>query len=145
MTKRRSSRYLSMKLILLITSLLLLGCSPTHEPAAPAKVKNIILLIGDGMGPAQFGLLETYARRAPNSIYGERPTAVSQLMQQGKTLLSDTGPHNALVVDSACSATQLAIGQASGSEMIGLDARGARVDPASQPPNGLGEAPGELP
>lgn len=128
----------------LFCCLLLSGCSTLNESATSTDtgVKNIILLIGDGMGPAQFGLLETYARRAPNSVYGDRPTAVSQLMQQGKTLLSDTGPHNALVVDSACSATQLAIGEAAGSEMIGLNARGDRVETVLQQAKRLGKATG---
>ena len=128
----------------LLGCLLLTACSPVKENNSPenGNVRNIILLIGDGMGPAQFGLLETYARRAPNSIYADRPTAVSQLMRQGKTLLSDTGPHNALVVDSACSATQLAIGEASGSEMIGLNARGDKIETVLQQAKRLGKATG---
>lgn len=132
-----------------LTAFLLSACqsyppsSTTERGEIPsARIKNTILLIGDGMGPAQFGLLETYARRAPNSIYGDRPTAVSQLMQRGKTLLSDTGPHNALVVDSACSATQLAIGEPAGSEMIGLNANGDRVETVLQQAKRLGKATG---
>lgn len=37
--------------------------------ALSAEIKNVILMIGDGMGPQQVGLLETYANHAPNSIY----------------------------------------------------------------------------
>ena len=33
---------------------------------AADKAKNVILMIGDGMGPQQIGLLESYARLAPN-------------------------------------------------------------------------------
>lgn len=137
---------------LLLTSLtaLFLSACQSYPPSLTSergetpspRIKNTILLIGDGMGPAQFGLLETYARRAPNSLYGDRPTAVSQLMQRGETLLSDTGPHNALVVDSACSATQLAIGEAAGSEMIGLNARGDHVETVLQQAKRLGKATG---
>ena len=126
-----SAVFFALLFALLLALFSVLSCSADIPPAGenkPAGVRNIILLIGDGMGPAQFGLLESYARRAPNSIYQGRPTAVSQLMQQGKVLLSDTGPHDVLVTDSACSATQLAIGEASGSEMIGLNARGDRVE-----------------
>ena len=47
-----------------------------------------------------------------------------------------------LVVDSACSATQLAIGEASGSEMIGLNARGDRVETVLQQAKRLGKATG---
>ncbi|MBE0484014.1 MAG: alkaline phosphatase [Bacterioplanes sp.] len=114
----------------LLISLLLVGCD-AHQPTTSddsRPVKNIILMIGDGMGPQQLGLLQSYANRAPNSRYQGRPTAMQQLMNQGKLLLSDTSPHNALVVDSACSATQLATGVTSGSEMIGLDYLGNPVE-----------------
>jgi len=121
-----------LSLCLLLLSIAACEPSPTAEMNQVSMVKNIILMIGDGMGPQQVGLLENYARRAPNSIYEGKPTGLSQLMQDGKVLLSDTGPHNALVVDSACSATQLAIGQASSSEMIGLDHKGNKVETVLQ-------------
>ena len=41
-------------------------------PRNTESVKNLILLIGDGMGPQQMGLLTTYARQAPNSLYAAR-------------------------------------------------------------------------
>lgn len=87
-------------------------------------VKNIILVIGDGMGPAHIGLLESYARLAPNSIYQQQPSALQRLAEQGQTYLSLTSAYEALVVDSACSATQLATGVACRSEMVGLDIHG---------------------
>ncbi|MEG3696267.1 alkaline phosphatase, partial [Vibrio coralliirubri] len=43
-----------------------------------AEIKNVILMIGDGMGPQQVGLLETYANQAPNSIYKGNKTAIYQ-------------------------------------------------------------------
>lgn len=89
-----------------------------------SKVKNIILLIGDGMGPAHIGLLESYARLAPNSTYQQQPTALQRLASKGQNYLSLTSAHQALVVDSACSATQLATGVPCRSEMIGLDTNG---------------------
>lgn len=93
------------------------------------QVKNVILMIGDGMGAQQVGLLEEYARRAPNSIYKSQggKTALSKLGEMGQLGLSLNAPYGdngSLVVDSACSATQLATGKASGSEMIGLDSDG---------------------
>ena len=41
----------------------------TAEPTNTATVKNVILMIGDGMGAQQIGLLEEYARRATTSTY----------------------------------------------------------------------------
>ena len=61
--------------------LILGGCSTANQPESakttetPAKVKNVIMMIGDGMGPQQMGLLETYARYAPHSIYHGETTA----------------------------------------------------------------------
>lgn len=88
------------------------------------KVKNVILMIGDGMGPQQVGLLEEFASRATHSPYQNKATALATFASEGTIGLSKHGPIDALVVDSACSATQLAIGFDSDSEMIGLDANG---------------------
>lgn len=94
---------------------------------SPGEVKNIILLIGDGMGPQQIGLLLTYARLAPDSIYKGQVTAIEEMINNGQTGLSLTHPADKIVVDSACSATQLATGYISGSEMVGLDHEGNRI------------------
>lgn len=94
---------------------------------AEEKVKNVILMIGDGMGPQQVGLLQTYADLAPNSIYQGKGTAISRMMKHGETGLVLTHPANAIVADSACSATQLATGFESSSEMLGLDEKGRKV------------------
>ena len=129
---------------LVAATLLLSGCQLT-KPQVVAKTsapKNIILLIGDGMGPQQLGLLQSYVDRAPGNANQGRATAISRLANEGRMLLSDTGPHNALVVDSACSATQLAIGLPSGSEMIGLDADGNRAQTILQRAKVLGKATG---
>ena len=93
--------------------------SETSEP-----VRNVILIIGDGMGPQQLGLLQEYARRAPNSIYNGRPTAIEELAVEGVISLASTTPHDGLVVDSACSATHLATGQDALLEAVGVDAQG---------------------
>lgn len=104
-------------IFLLSTLILLASCSSN-------KTKNVILLIGDGMGPQQLGLFFTYAEMAENSIYEGKETALHQVFKMGSTELSLTSPADAIVVDSACSATHLATGQLSGSEMLGLDRNG---------------------
>ncbi|MCP4024557.1 MAG: alkaline phosphatase, partial [Desulfobacteraceae bacterium] len=93
------------------------------------KPKNVIMLIGDGMGPEQIGLLLSYARQAPNSVIVDRKTSFDRIMEQGGVMgMSMTNANNVLVVDSAASGSQLASGQYSGSEMIGLDKDGNRVE-----------------
>jgi alkaline phosphatase len=94
----------------LLTTLLavsLISCSnlPIEQTQTTQKAKNIILMIGDGMGPPQIGLLLSYARQAPHGILTTHKTAVDRIMDDGRLGLSMVHPDSALVVDSAASAT----------------------------------------
>ncbi|WP_305857367.1 alkaline phosphatase [Balneatrix alpica] len=110
---------------------------------AATQVKNVILMIGDGMGPQQVGLLESYAQLAPQQqIYQDRQSFMAKLAAQGKMGSSMTYPDNALVVDSACSATQLALGRMAPSEVIGLDAEGNPQETVLEKAKRLGKATG---
>lgn len=114
-----------------------LSSAPAH-----AEVKNLILMIGDGMGPQQVGLLELYAREAPNSIYKDKQTGLSKLAQSGLVGMSMVNPADALVVDSACSATQLAIGEKAPAEVVGLDAKGNPQETLLEKAKRLGKSTG---
>jgi alkaline phosphatase len=122
-------------IITLLTFILLLvvsACTQKQERLPPvltdANPKNVIMIIGDGMGPEQVGFLLTYARQAPHSIIKGRSTCFDKIMQKDGSLgLSLTNAHNVLVTDSAASGSQLATGQYSGSEMIGLNYDGDPV------------------
>ena len=107
-----------------------------------AEIKNVILMVGDGMGPQQVGLLEAYAKHAPNSIYKGRTTAIAQIAKEGVIGASLTNPSDAIVVDSACSATHLATGVYTGSEVIGVDADGNHVETILEKAKRLGKATG---
>ena len=108
-----------------LISVALLSCSTLDKtPPAEAKVKNIIMIIGDGMGPQQVGLLLSYARQAPHSVIANRTTALDRLMNEGRLGISMTYTADTLVTDSAASATQLATGKFAGAEMLGLDKDG---------------------
>ncbi len=115
---------------------------PFATPAQAADVKNLILMIGDGMGPQQLGLLEMYAREAPNSLYKGEPTAMSKIADTGLMGMSMTNPDDAIVVDSACSATQLAIGKTAPSEVVGLDADGNAQETLLEKAKRMGKATG---
>lgn len=111
----------------LLPLLLLAACAPSKAPApqpAEARVRNVILVIGDGMGPQQVGLLDLLARRGGFERHAAGRPAMFRLAAQGYTGLSATDTHDALVTDSACSATQLALGLPARSETIGVDADG---------------------
>ncbi|MGD8111197.1 alkaline phosphatase [Vibrio sp. TRT 17S01] len=110
--------------------------------ALSAEIKNVILMIGDGMGPQQVGLLETYANNAPHSIYKGDTTALFKLAEQGVIGSSLTHPEDAIVVDSACSATMLATGIYTASEVIGIDAQGNNVETVLEKAKRLGKATG---
>ena len=106
-------------------SVTLLSCT-TLDKTRPteSKIKNVIMIIGDGMGPQQVGLLLSYARQAPHSVIVNRTTALDRMMEQGRLGISMTYTADALVTDSAASATQLATGKFAGAEMLGLDKDG---------------------
>lgn len=109
-----------------------------------SQVKNLILLIGDGMGPQQVGLLMEYAKWSRHSVFRNdvQNTAIAKFSQDGYIGLSTTHPADRLVTDSACSATQLASGVASGNEMLGLDALGNPVPSILELAKAAGKATG---
>ena len=110
--------------------------------AAESKTKNVILMIGDGMGPGQMSLLEEYATKAPHSIYNGRDTAMKTIIDNGVLGMSIHSPLSALVVDSAASASHLASGVDSPSEALGIDTQGNPVDSVLEIAKRLGKATG---
>jgi len=73
---------------------------------AGGQARRVILMIGDGMGPAQVGLVLDYLRL----VKGE-PANMEKLAQRGNTGYMTTNPLGALVTDSAASASALATGR----------------------------------
>jgi alkaline phosphatase len=118
------------------------------SPIAPSakgergKTRNVILFIGDGMGPQQLGLLFAYARYAPGSQVPKRVAAIEQMASDGELGMVRTEPHGVIVVDSAAAATQLATGKWAGSEMIGLDYEGNPAKTAVEVARDLGKGTG---
>jgi alkaline phosphatase len=116
----------------IFTGLLLFAChrvTPEDKASSPtdgARIKNIIVMIGDGMGFQQVGLLVTYAHHAPHSVYETRggKTALERIMESGTIGVSRHEAANALVTDSGASSTQMASGKWAGAEMIGVDQNG---------------------
>jgi alkaline phosphatase len=126
-----------------LLTLVLSGCTPAENIRPErAAVKNVILIIGDGMGPQQVGLLLSYARQAPHSMIGDRITALDRMMEHGRLGISMTYTANALVADSAASGTQLATGLPAGPEMLGLDQDGNRQENIIEKARRMGKATG---
>ncbi len=78
----------------------------------------------------------------PHSIYKGKTTALYKLAQEGVVGSSLTHPEDAIVVDSACSATMLATGIYTASEVIGIDSNGDHVETVLQKAQRLGKATG---
>jgi alkaline phosphatase len=94
--------------ILLVT---LVSCSgDIHKPEV--KVKNIILMIGDGMGVAQ-----VYAAYTANK--GKLNLEKARFIGFSKTSSADN-----YITDSGAGATAIATGQKTNNESIGIDAQG---------------------
>ncbi|WP_431688058.1 alkaline phosphatase [Hahella sp. NBU794] len=126
-------------------SALMAGCQSTMDKKTTAKeteVKNVIMMIGDGMGPQQIGLLHEYAINAPDSIYHGQLTGMQKFMDAGVIGLSRHTPAYNLVVDSACSATQLATGEPAPSEVIGVDKVGNHVETVLEKAKRMGKSTG---
>ena len=99
---------------LLVTLALLLspglwGCATTGgadvAKAPSGTAKNIILLIGDGMGPSQFGAAWLYSNR----VLGKNLKMV-EVMQTGRTAYIANDTADSMVTESAAAATQIACG-----------------------------------
>lgn len=130
-------------LVLLILALFFSGCIQKYDNSAESpRIKNIIFMIGDGMGPQQLGLLTLYAHFAPNSIYPDRKCALEKVMAEGVIGLAYHVPADALVTDSAASGTQIASGEWAGANMIGCDKKGNPVVTILEKAEALGKSTG---
>jgi alkaline phosphatase len=88
------------------------------SPAQGAGAKNVILLIGDGMGPQAVGLA-IYYNRFMNGP--EKPLHMERLMAAGNTGYCLTYQYGTVVTDSASAATALASGVKTRDAIIGKD------------------------
>ncbi len=141
---------------LILSSGLLMACGSSDHSVDDTKIgartgeglgiKNVIMMIGDGMGPQQLGLLEDFVKRAPTtSPYAKgEETAITTFAEssKGTMALSMNGPNGSLVVDSACSAGQLATGVPSLSEALSVDINGNSVPTILEMAKQMGKSTG---
>ncbi len=88
------------------------------SPVESAEPKNVILLIGDGMGPEPVGLA-IYYNRFMNGM--EKRLNMERLMAAGNTGYCLTYQYGTVVTDSASAATALASGVKTRDAIIGKD------------------------
>ena len=89
--------------------------------------KNLILMIGDGMGPGQISLLYYFLKYSKKFNISKVENGFERMGKGSSIGMSTTEPYGNIVADSASSATQLAIGQPARPETIGLDIDGGSV------------------
>jgi alkaline phosphatase len=124
-------------LILFIT---LLGCGekPTDSAAtlkgvesiSSGKMKvprNVVLLIGDGMGPQQVALLKLFVERSIAAKQAHRHSSLIEMLETGSRGIVFPWSYDGIVVDSACATSQLATGSLCRSESLGVNEDGAAV------------------
>jgi alkaline phosphatase len=87
-------------------------------PAQAAEPRNVILLIGDGMGPEAVGLA-VYYNRFMNGM--DKRLNMERLMAAGNTGYCLTYQYGTVVTDSASAATALASGVKTRDAIIGKD------------------------
>lgn len=110
--------------LLSLSLLFAVGCSDSAAapPDAVVAPKSVILLIGDGTGPQQFGFLMDWADAA-----GKSPTAFERLANAGTTGVLKTAPADSPLTDSAAGATALACGVSTVNGAIAVDASGKKL------------------
>jgi len=85
--------------------------------------RNIIIFIGDGMGPSQLGALVSY-----NRARGRRDSAVERMLEQGNIALCMTSPIGSIVTDSAAAGTAIACGKKTIPGFVGIDSHGRPIE-----------------
>lgn len=100
--------------IFIFVLILLLGLL---NPAAcyPEPARNVILLIGDGMGGSQIALGRYY-----NLLVNGQDLRMTEVMKRGSTGYLATHSEGSLVTDSAAAATAMATGYKTNNGMIGM-------------------------
>jgi alkaline phosphatase len=109
------------------------------SPALGTEAKNVILLIGDGMGPELVGLA-IYYNRFMNGM--EKRLNMERLMAAGNTGYCLTYQYGTVVTDSASAATALASGVKTRDAIIGKDPDGRPMKTITDIARQLGKSAG---
>jgi len=106
--------------ILLLVSIFVMTGLGLAE-SAPKPVKNVIWVIGDGMGPEVMGFFMEGVRYGNLASYPDKVSHLETMMQKGTQGLYFNNTYATIVTDSAGSATQMATGRYSLPDYIGMD------------------------
>lgn len=121
-------------IILVVATLLVLAkhiFSPkqTNEPVESRNqiARNVILYVGDGMGPSTMGLLMTYARYAQGSKYTGKQSVLEKFMNNSEQGFVLANIYDGIVADSPSSITQITSGEMSVGGYVGMNYKKQKV------------------
>lgn len=89
--------------------------------------KNVIWVIGDGMGPGTMGFFMQGVRNTDLKQYPDKTAHLEKFIQDSTVGLYFNNTYDTVVTDSAASATQMATGHYSRPEFVGVDYNGNQV------------------
>lgn len=89
------------------------------SPAVQAKSRNVIVMIGDGMGFSILGFAQLH-----NETLNGPPLRLREAMSQGHTGIVNTRSATHLVTDSAAAATAMGTGVRTKNDVVGMDEDG---------------------
>jgi alkaline phosphatase len=112
--RERGRLFIVLALTAAIGIALLLGRGATQTEAAPGTPKSVVILIGDGMGPAQRTATQLAA-------YGYDKTQPMDALDYAGSIRTHS---NAPITDSAASATAMATGEKTHNNYAGMSADG---------------------
>ena len=125
----------------IIAIMLVIGClsvsfsckkKTQEESLPPVEIKNVILLIGDGMGPNQIKAGELYKRE---KLY---------MQKMSQAVKVDTNSYYGDTTDSAAAATALATGNLTSNGFVGISARGEELPTLVDIAHNLGKRTGVI-
>ncbi len=106
-----------------------------EQPKSEAPPRNIVLIIGDGMGQGAYDLASLHAHGATGRLF------MQQLPVAG---LCETRSQNSAVTDSAAAGTAIACGKKTNNGVVGMTADGQKLKSIAYAARDLGKAVGVI-
>ncbi len=117
------------------------GRAPVELSDPDSQAKNVILLIGDGMGPVQIEAARWEKAGRDPAVYPSTTLAMDRLAYSGTVA---TRSANSAVTDSAAAVTALMTGTRTNNGMIGHDSDGARLESIAELVDAAGRSTGAV-
>lgn len=108
------------------------------------SAKNVIWVIGDGMGPDLMGFYMEAVRNSDNPAYPDKQSHLEKFINASTVGIFFNNTHDTIVTDSAAAATQMACGVYSRPGVIGQEYTGKNVESVMEIAQQNGKAVGVI-